>query len=412
MFPRDPLEPKLIAWVRNPRVRRLLILAVLWLFIATVLIVFRFALLPFAIAILLAFIIEPLVDLLTKRPIFGKNVPRPVAVLVIYALTIGLLVVFGSWAVAQIGRELAKIGSVTANVIRSGEDMAVNLLASTVAFAERNNLPVSKAEIHNFFRENVTGLREELSHSTARIFSVGRDVVTSTLRGIFTTFLVLMLTAVFAMDRQRIQRFFFSLVPPEYQGAYGTITSGMGIGLAGVVRGQVTICLVNGVLTFLGLWLFDVKLPLLLALIATVFSLVPIFGSIISSIPIVAIALTDSVPKGVFTLLWIIGIHLVEANLLNPKIMGDAAKIHPVVVVFALIVGEHTAGIMGALFAVPIASVLLTLFKFLHARALSDVRDAVQEGTLVPEPASVDLPVRVTITPIPTKPVPPTAGGE
>ena len=65
-----------------------------------------------------------------------------------------------------------------------------------------------------------------------------------------------------------------------------------------------------------------------------------------------------------FVLAWIIGIHLVEANFLNPKIMGDAAKIHPVLVVFALIAGEHSYGLVGALFAVPVASIIQTIFVY------------------------------------------------
>ena len=73
------------------------------------------------------------------------------------------------------------------------------------------------------------------------------------------------------------------------------------------------------------------------------------------SVPIVAIGLISSgtfdLKQGMFVLGWIIGIHLVEANFLNPKIMGDSAKIHPVLVVFALIAGEHSYGLVGALFA-------------------------------------------------------------
>ena len=67
-------------------------------------------------------------------------------------------------------------------------------------------------------------------------------------------------------------------------------------------------------------------------------------------------------------LAWIIGIHLVEANFLNPKIMGNAAKIHPVLVVFALIAGEHSYGLVGALFAVPVASIIQTIFIYYRRR--------------------------------------------
>src|SRR6185312_11799412 len=89
-------------------------------------------------------------------------------------------------------------------------------------------------------------------------------------------------------------------------------------------------------------------------------------GSIMSSVPAVAIGLTQSPATAFGVLAWIIGIHQLEANFLNPKIIGDAAKIHPVLVVFSLIVGEHFFQLTGALFAVPCMSIAQTIF--LHFR--------------------------------------------
>lgn len=376
MFPRDPQEPRLIAWIRNPRVRRTMILAALWTFIAAVLIVARFVLLPFGLAVLLAFIIEPLIQLATRFQPFGRKVPRVAAVIAIYVVGLTSLGLGGSWALAQVGREVARVGAISARLLGEVEPMTEQLLQRATVFVEDNNIPLSRAEIETFLRENLTALLADLQSNTAEVLALGQQIVGGTVRAIFGLFLVLMLTAFLAIDRDRIERFFFTLVPPEYATAYRTVTKGMGIGLAGVVRGQVLICLTNGVFTFAGLWLLGVKLPLLLATIATVFSLIPVFGSILSTIPIVAIALSDSLMKGFLALVWIIVIHLIEANLLNPKIMGDAAKIHPVIVVFALIVGEQAAGLMGALFAVPITSVVLTIFKFLHQRALDASREA------------------------------------
>ena len=171
---------------------------------------------------------------------------------------------------------------------------------------------------------------------------------------------------------QRLRGFIRSLVPLVYQRDYDRIVGGIDRGLSGVIRGQLLICLINGTLTYVGLWLFKVKYSLLLAGIASVMSLVPIFGSILSSIPIVAIALVSSgtydIKQGVYVLMWIILIHLIEANYLNPKIMGDAAKIHPVLVVFALIAGEQSYGLVGALFAVPVASIIQTIFIYFRRR--------------------------------------------
>ena len=184
-----------------------------------------------------------------------------------------------------------------------------------------------------------------------------------------------MVAAFILVDLDRIQGFLRSLVPEQYQLDYDRIATGIDRGLSGVIRGQIVICAINGALTYLGLWLFHVKYPLLLAGIAAAMSLMPIFGSILSSVPIVAIALISSgtfdLRQGLFVLVWIIGIHLVEANLLNPKIMGDAAKIHPVLVVFALIAGEHSYGLVGALFAVPVASIIQTIFSYYRRRPRS-----------------------------------------
>ena len=118
-----------------------------------------------------------------------------------------------------------------------------------------------------------------------------------------------------------------------------------------MIRGQLLICLINGMLTYIGLLIFGVKYALILAGIAATMSLIPIFGSILSSVPIVAVALVSS---GSFDIdaaasrCCVDHRHpLVEANFLNPKIIGNAAKIHPVLVVFALIAGEHSYGLVG-----------------------------------------------------------------
>jgi len=217
-----------------------------------------------------------------------------------------------------------------------------------------------------------------------RALEYGQKFVAAVVSGIGRMFLVLMVAAFILIDLERIRGFLRSLVPAPYQIDYDRIVAGIDRGLSGVVRGQLVICLINGVFTYVGLRIFHVKYPLLLAGIAATMSLVPIFGSILSSVPIVAIALISSgtydLKQGLFVLGWIIGIHLVEANFLNPKIMGDAAKIHPVLVVFALIAGEHSYGLVGALFAVPVASMIQTIFVYYRRRGFARAGDGGEPG--------------------------------
>jgi predicted PurR-regulated permease PerM len=193
--------------------------------------------------------------------------------------------------------------------------------------------------------------------------------------GFLTSFvLTFMIAAFILVDIERVKRFVRSLVPHESRPGFDELWKGMDKGLGGVVRGQLLICLVNGVLTFLGLVIFDVKYSILLGIMAGMFSLIPIFGTILSSIPIIAIAMVSGdqgmeIGPALGILAWIIGIHLLEANVLNPKIIGDSAHIHPVIVVFALLAGEHMYGLVGALLAIPVTSMVQTMF--LHARRYS-----------------------------------------
>jgi predicted PurR-regulated permease PerM len=178
-----------------------------------------------------------------------------------------------------------------------------------------------------------------------------------------------MVAAFFSIDAQGIRRYFGTLIPPEYSGDARVLLERIDRSLSGVVRGQVTICMVNGTLTAIGLLVFGVKFAFLLATIATFLSLIPIFGTIISSVPIVLIALADGFQKGLIMLAWICGIHALEAYFLNPKIMGQAARIHPVIVAFSLIAGERLYGLVGALFAVPIAAIFVACFDFARLKA-------------------------------------------
>jgi predicted PurR-regulated permease PerM len=189
------------------------------------------------------------------------------------------------------------------------------------------------------------------------------------LAAVFMLFFMLMVAAFFSVDVVQIRNYVRSLVPPENADDIRSLVERIDRSLAGVVRGQLTICVINGGLTFIGLNVFGVKFAFVMASLATFFSLIPIFGTIISSVPIVAIALAQGFKTGLGMLLWIIGIHALEAYILNPKIMGTAARIHPIVVAFALIAGERTFGIVGALFAVPIAAVLVACFDFARLKA-------------------------------------------
>lgn len=212
-------------------------------------------------------------------------------------------------------------------------------------------------------------IEEAGSFSHEQVVSViefAQHLVVGILEGLIAIILTLMVAAFISIDLPRFMGFFRSLVPDDLRGGYDELLHRVDVGLSGVIRGQLIICVVNGIFTFIGLWIFDVKFKVLLAVIAGVFSIIPVFGTVISTIPICLIAMTQSFMTAVLVLGWILLIHFIEGNILNPKIIGTSAEIHPVIVIFALLAGESTYGLVGAILGVPVASICLSVFKFVR----------------------------------------------
>lgn len=402
------MNRRLLRLLQDKRARRAALVVALWVPAIVILVAVREVLLPFLLALLLAYVIAPLVRWLSARSFGGRSLPPWASVIVLYAAFGGFLYVGGAIFVPQIYREIAKLAKDGTELLNQVDDANIARLGARLeAFFDRYNLPVrivtptglegieggrvegaagavgvddtaadAKAgkEIAIDLVEVTQGLVRDakawLRTEASLVFGQLQRVVTSVVAFIFKTFLVLMLTAFIAADTERILNFLFSLTPVSDRGKLRELLSRIDRGLSGVVRGQLTICVINGILTLVGLLLLKVKFAFLLATVAAVFSLVPIFGSILSTIPIVIVAVSSGVSTAALALLWIVGIHALEANLLNPKIMGDAAKIHPALVVLALIVGEHFYGIVGALLAVPLMSILVTVFKAALNRAM------------------------------------------
>ncbi len=245
--------------------------------------------------------------------------------------------------------------------------------------------PADALDLERSFTSAMQGLLERGQEHVTVLLSVGQEVVLFLIGFTFAFFITLMIAAFILTDQERILRFFESLVPDRYRGDYRSVLEAVDRGLAGVIRGQLLICLINGTLSGIGFALLDLRYWPVLTAIATVLTLIPIFGTIASSVPAVLIGLIDSPLTGMLTLAWITAIHLIEANVLNPKILGVTARIHPVIVFFALIAGMHAAGLLGALLGVPVASILQNIFLFFRGKAFEKANGGDSPGNPIVE---------------------------
>lgn len=398
--------------------RRRLFLATSAAVVVAVVLVAHEVMLPFVLASVIAYVLMPLVERLERR-----RVPRAVAILLVYGVVLGSMGGFfrvvsprialefrtlsaelpqlaadarDHWAPA-IADRLRDVGvsppapspeepppaSTSAFVARPQPDgsLAIDVGTGVVVTETKRGwlvepAPENRKESFDPNRAISDALGKTFAYAQQNSLEIVRAVQSLVVRisaVIFQFFITLMLAAYLMMTHERIEQFFRSLVHPDGRAGFDSLLTRVDRGLAGVVRGQLVICAINGVLSAIGFALIGLKYWPVMALVAAVFSLVPIFGSIASAVPAVAVGLTQGLGTAVAVLAWIVGIHQLEANVLNPKIMGDAAKIHPVLVIFSLLVGEHFFHAIGALLAVPTMSLAQSVF--LHLRQITERDD-------------------------------------
>jgi predicted PurR-regulated permease PerM len=397
------MAPDLSFWKR-PRTRLLAVAALLWALVAALGLLALPVILPFVLSALAAYIIDPIIVRLARLRIRGRTAPRWTAVLAVYVvlgLTIWMVVIS---VLPQVYREAVRGLTELRDFLAGVTPERIATWARSIdAFLQRYGIPIDVTPgdarpgapftvdlaggIADALHEASSGLRGQVGN----VVALSRTLISGALRAAFFVVLLFMLTAFLSMDAPRILRWAESLVPGSHRADFRRLLHGIDAGLSGVVRGQLTIMLVNGLLTLVGLLVLKIKFAWALAFLATILYVIPLFGTFISSIPIVLLALGSGGPsQALLALGWILGVHALEGYVLNPKIMGDAARIHPVLIVLALVVGERSAGIAGALLAAPVMSVFVAVFRFLHRKL--DELDARAADQLDRPPSAAPMP--------------------
>ncbi len=132
--------------------------------------------------------------------------------------------------------------------------------------------------------------------------------------------------------------------------------------LSRYILSQLLLSLIIGGLTFILLLVLRIKFPLVLSIINAIANIIPYFGPIIGGVPIIFIALTGSVTKGLLAVVGVFLVQQVEGNFLAPKITGDSTNMHPIIIIILLILGEKIGGVIGMVLIVPIAVIIKVIY--------------------------------------------------
>lgn len=153
------------------------------------------------------------------------------------------------------------------------------------------------------------------------------------------------------------------LFPIKVRGIMKRISQDIDKVLGKYIAGQLLLSLIIGVFTFIILFALRVDFPVLLSILNAFFNIIPYFGPIFGAIPAVIMGFIESTKTGVYTILYLYFLQLIEGNIISPKITGNSVSMHPLLIIILLLIGGKLGGFIGMIIAVPVGVIVKIIYE-------------------------------------------------
>lgn len=294
------------------------------------------------IALILASAFDPWVDWFHQR-----KIPRGLGILAIYIILFTIISLSVVLLIPPITNEV--------------KDIALNFPHYYDKIVEWYHKFQNLGNFNNNWQSenNLTTLGNNLGSALSSLV----NTVFSIFGGIISFFLILVITFYFSVEEEGLKRFIKTITPLKHQPYVMQLISRMQKKMGLWLRGQIILSLVIFILTFTGLSILGVKYALLLAFLAGILEIIPFMGPLISAIPAVFLALTQSPLKAVFVIILYFIVQQLENHLIVPKVMGKSVDLNPLIVIIVILIGFKLGGVIGALLAIPVATAVSVFLK-------------------------------------------------
>ncbi|MEW1545033.1 AI-2E family transporter [Streptomyces tsukubensis] len=348
---------------------RLLVLAGVFWVLMKIISAVQLVMLSFVASLLITALLQPTVARLKRW-----GMPRGLATAVTVVVGFVVISLVGWFVVWQVMENLDTLSEKVRDGIEEGKRWLLD-----------SPFHVTEGQINDI----ADNFSQAIGNNTQEITSAGLQGVTVMVE-ILTGILLAMFSTLFLLyDGDRIWRWTLKLVPAQAREGVAGAGPRAWRTLTAYVRGTVLVALIDAIFIGLGIYFLDVPMAVPLAVFIFLFAFIPLVGAVISGALAVVVAL---VTHGPLTALLVLGVVLtvqqIEGHVLQPFILGRAVRVHPLAVVLSVAVGGITAGIGGAVVAVPLVAVGNTVVGYLRAygkeQALLDA--AAQPAGTAPAP--------------------------
>ncbi|EFR33224.1 MAG: AI-2E family transporter [Peptoniphilus harei] len=335
------------------------------------------------IAIIFAYIINPIVNYLER-----KGVKRQFGVIIVY---ISAILIFGILIVSVIPKTINEVSNLLTSLpgmvdtlIREFNNFLSNVFAKFNIELPKNFINIYKEtnpkvngnvetpQIVSNILDSIKGTINELIVKVQGSLMGSLSNVISKLYGFLTSafrlVLIIIFSFYFSVDKERFMLRVKKAIPNKHREDISYLTRNIDIALQQFIRGRMLMAIFVGLLTMVYLLVLRVDFAIIIGLITCVADIIPFIGPFLGCAPAVLFAFMDSPMKALWVLILFVIVQWVENNILAPKLIGDSTGLNPLVILISIIIGGGIFGVWGMVISVPLTSIIFILVDFIKIK--------------------------------------------
>jgi predicted PurR-regulated permease PerM len=307
--------------------------------------------LPFLLAVPIAYIVKPVALRLQNR-----RIPCGAAILLVYLLFLLAFAAACIFFFPELINNTRELLNTLPDIMKRYEQLLNGFLTAIRTSDWSDDVK------EMLFREiqNVIALTQAY---TARMLEKTLGMVFDTVNLIVNITISMVVAYYFIKDAAHFKALAFSLVPRRWRNGLTDVGSEINGILSSFIQGQLLTALIVGAMETVGLLLVQVKYPLVLGMIGGLANIIPYFGPYIGAVPAVAVALIQSPLKVLWVVLVFAVVQQIDNSFISPKIIEGRLGLHPVATILAVLVGGEFFGVPGMLLSVPVMAVIKVILK-------------------------------------------------
>jgi predicted PurR-regulated permease PerM len=306
---------------------------------------------PFFLALIIAYLINPIVIRMESR-----KIPRMASILIIYTTFAIVVVSITIFIIPELINNIKELSAVIPDIASKYQ----NNFKWIISVIQSSSWP---PDIKNMIFTEIqsgAGIAQKVVLDTLRKSFIS---MFETIVALFDLILAMIIAYYFIKDADFFKTTALSMTPRKWRNGIIRTMKEIHIILSGFIQGQLLTALIIGVMEIIGLSIVRVRYPLVLGLIGGITNIIPYFGPFLGAIPAIAIALIDSPMKAVWTIVVFVIIQQIDNAFISPKIIEGKLGLHPVTTILAVLIGGEFYGIIGMLISVPIMAIIKVILK-------------------------------------------------